>query len=131
MKISLKESNQLRKFTKWFWNKILYFKISEESYYEIFMFHTFIIMFHFSPGLLRFYFRSKSEKLSSIRIGDLLTATVKEITDMGAILGKQRLIYFSGCLYSFLVFNSTAVNYCIVSGSIGSATWSGSAKNIH
>ncbi|XP_023328574.1 protein RRP5 homolog isoform X2 [Eurytemora carolleeae] len=30
--------------------------------------------------------RSKSEKLSSIRIGDLLTATVKEITDMGAIL---------------------------------------------
>ena len=86
------------------------------------MFHTFIIMFHFSPGLLRFYFRSKSEKLSSIRIGDLLTATVKEITDMGAILGKQRLIYFSGCLYSFLVFNSTAVNYCIVSGSIGSAT---------
>jgi len=66
------------------------------------MFHTFIIMFHFSPGLLRFYFRSKSEKLSRIRIGDLLTATVKEITDMGAILGKQRLLYFSGCLYSFL-----------------------------
>ena len=100
MKISFKESYQLKKFTKWFWNKILYF-FGRIVLWNI---HVSYYYYHvlFQPWS-KFYFRSKSEKLSSIRIGDLLTATVKEITDMGAILGKQRLIYFSE---SFILFFS-------------------------
>ena len=34
-------------------------------------------------------YRGRCETLKEISIGDLLTATVKEVTEMGAILGGQ------------------------------------------